>query len=131
MAGSSLQTNHKSIILVSRGCSWRQNPSPTDPWASPRALLSARPQLLRPQAMKRNAKAAGANSTLSPNCFLLGDFSWARLGFMLLGFSSKLELAYFKTEMSSRAHYKHTVVHHKHQATLLHQEMRPTGPCPP
>lgn len=66
-------------------------------------------------------KVGGANSALSPNCFPLGDF-YARLGFMLLGFSSKLELAYLKTEMSSRARYKHTVVHCKHQATLLPQE---------
>lgn len=50
------------------------------------------------------------------------SFSRARLGFMLSGVSSKLELAYFKTEMSSRARYEHTVVHCKHQATLLPQE---------
>lgn len=41
MAGSSLQTNHKSIVLVSWGCNWRQNPSSADLWASPGAQLSA------------------------------------------------------------------------------------------
>lgn len=68
--------------------------------------------------VKQNTKVAGANTALSPNCFPLGDFR-TRLGFMLLGFNSKIKIAYFKTEMSSRAHYKHIIVHCKHQAALL------------